>query len=79
MGESLYSSISLAAALVLIVLNAFFVAAEFAFVRVRETRNVQLEQEGSSRAAVVRRALHDLDAYLSVCQVGITVASLALG
>jgi CBS domain containing-hemolysin-like protein len=40
---------------------------------------VQLEQEGSVRAGVVRETLRDLDAYLSVCQVGITVASLALG
>ncbi|MDP9424922.1 MAG: CNNM domain-containing protein, partial [Actinomycetota bacterium] len=79
MGESLYSSINLVAALVLIVLNGFFVAAEFAFVRVRETRIVQLEQGGSTRAAKVRMALHDLDTYLSVCQVGITVASLGLG
>jgi CBS domain containing-hemolysin-like protein len=63
----------------LIVLNGFFVAAEFALVRVRESRLVQLEQEGSARAGVVRNTLHDLDAYLSVCQVGITVASLALG
>ncbi|MDQ3892351.1 MAG: CNNM domain-containing protein, partial [Actinomycetota bacterium] len=54
-------------------------AAEFALVRVRETRLAQLEQEGSTRAGVVRNALHDLDAYLSVCQVGITIASLALG
>ena len=67
------------AALVLILLNAFFVAAEFALVRVRESRIVQLEQEGSARAGVVRDVLRDLDAYLSVCQVGITVASLALG
>ena len=79
MGATLYSSINLVAAIVLIVLNAFFVAAEFAFVRVRETRILQLEQEGSTRASVVRKALHDLDTYLSVCQVGITVASLALG
>ena len=54
-------------------------AAEFALVRVRETRIVQLEQEGSARAGAVRATLHDLDAYLSVCQVGITVASLGLG
>ena len=47
--------------------------------RVRETRIRQLEEEGSARAAVVRGALRDLDSYLSVCQVGITVASLALG
>ena len=66
-------------ALVLVGLNAFFVAAEFALVRVRESRIVQLEQEGSARAGVVRETLRDLDSNLSVCQVGITVASLALG
>ncbi|MBA3610982.1 MAG: HlyC/CorC family transporter [Rubrobacter sp.] len=54
-------------------------AAEFALVKVRDSRIQQLEQEGSSRARVVRRVLGDLDSYLSVCQVGITVASLALG
>ena len=67
------------AALVLVALNGFFVAAEFALVRVRESRIVQLEQEGSARAGVVRETLRDLDSNLSVCQVGITVASLALG
>jgi magnesium and cobalt exporter, CNNM family len=77
--EPLFSTFNLFAALVLIVLNGFFVAAEFALVRVRETRLEQLEQEGSVRAGVVRAILHDLDAYLSVCQVGITVASLGLG
>jgi CBS domain containing-hemolysin-like protein len=77
--ESAFSWLSLFAALVLVALNGFFVAAEFALVRVRETRLVQLEQEGSVRAGVVRNALQDLDAYLSVCQVGITIASLALG
>ena len=60
-------------------LNAFFVAAEFALVRVRDSRIQQLEQEGSARATVVRDALRDLDGYLSVCQVGITMASLGLG
>ncbi len=79
MEESAFSWLSLFAALVLVALNGFFVAAEFALVRVRETRLVQLEQEGSARAVVVRNALQDLDAYLSVCQVGITIASLALG
>ncbi|MDQ3589937.1 MAG: hemolysin family protein, partial [Actinomycetota bacterium] len=79
MEDPLLSSFNLLAALVLVGLNAFFVAAEFALVRVRESRIVQLEQEGSARASVVHDALRDLDAYLSVCQVGITVASLALG
>jgi CBS domain containing-hemolysin-like protein len=77
--EPLLSGINLFLALVLVGLNAFFVAAEFALVRVRESRIVQLEQEGSARAAVVHGTLRDLDSYLSVCQVGITVASLALG
>jgi CBS domain containing-hemolysin-like protein len=66
-------------ALVLVGLNGFFVAAEFALVRVRDSRIQQLEQEGSARAGVVRDALRDLDGYLSVCQVGITMASLGLG
>jgi CBS domain containing-hemolysin-like protein len=77
--DPLLSSFNLLAALVLVGLNAFFVAAEFALVRVRESRIVQLEHEGSARASVVHDALRDLDGYLSVCQVGITVASLALG
>jgi len=77
--EPLLSWVNLFIALVLIGLNAFFVAAEFALVKVRDSRIQQLEQEGSSRARVVRRVLGDLDSYLSVCQVGITVASLALG
>jgi len=77
--DGYYSLLSLGAALVLVALNGFFVAAEFALVRVRDSRLVQLEQEGSTRAARARTALQDLDAYLSVCQVGITVASLALG
>ncbi|CAN5626968.1 hemolysin family protein [soil metagenome] len=79
MGEPLLSWVNLLAALFLVVLNGFFVAAEFALVRVRDTRIQQLEDEGNARAAVVRDTLRDLDSYLSVCQVGITVASLALG
>ena len=79
MDETLLTWLNLLAALVLVGLNAFFVAAEFALVRVRESRIVQLEQEGSTRAGVVRETLRDLDSNLSVCQVGITVASLALG
>jgi CBS domain containing-hemolysin-like protein len=75
----LSSLLNLFLALVLVALNGFFVAAEFALVRIRESRIMQLEQEGSARARVVHDALRDLDAYLSVCQVGITVASLGLG
>jgi CBS domain containing-hemolysin-like protein len=77
--DPLLAGLNLLGALILVGLNAFFVAAEFALVRVRESRIVQLEQEGSARAGVVRETLRDLDSNLSVCQVGITVASLALG
>ncbi len=79
MPEPLFTSLGILAALALIALNGFFVAAEFALVRVRDTRIQQLEEEGDSRAPGVRDALRDMDAYLSVCQVGITMASLALG
>jgi CBS domain containing-hemolysin-like protein len=79
LGDPLLTWLNLLAAIVLVGLNAFFVAAEFALVRVRESRIVQLEQEGSARARVVRETLRHLDSNLSVCQVGITVASLALG
>jgi CBS domain containing-hemolysin-like protein len=77
--EPFLSSLNLLLALILVGLNGFFVAAEFALVRVRDSRIQQLEQEGSVRARVVRDALRDLDGYLSVCQVGITMASLGLG
>lgn len=79
MPESLLTSFGILAALALIALNGFFVAAEFALVRVRDTRVQQLEEEGDPKAPGLRDALRDMDAYLSVCQVGITMASLALG
>ena len=79
MEEPFLSWFNLLLALFLVGLNGFFVAAEFALVRVRDSRIQQLEQEGSVRARVVRNALRDLDGYLSVCQVGITMASLGLG
>ncbi|MGB3681540.1 MAG: hemolysin family protein [Rubrobacteraceae bacterium] len=79
MPESVFTVFGILAALALIALNGFFVAAEFALVRVRDTRIQQLEEQGDARAPGVRDALRDMDAYLSVCQVGITMASLALG
>lgn len=69
----------LAAALAIVALNAFFVIAEFAVVRVRPTRMMQLAQEGNRRAAQVARALEHLDAHISACQVGVTLTSLGLG
>lgn len=60
-------------------LNAFFVAAEFAIVRVRETQINELAEQGDRRARLARHVAENIAAYLSACQVGITGASLALG
>jgi len=62
-----------------VLLNGFFVAAEFSLVKVRRARIDALAEEGSSSALVTRHLLEHLDLYLSACQLGITVASLALG
>ena len=64
---------------ILVLANAFFVASEFALVSVRKTRIDQLAAEGNSAAAVVQRAVRDLDRYIAATQVGITLASLLLG
>lgn len=63
----------------LILLNGFFVAAEFALVKVRGSQLDLRVQKGSKRAMVTRKMLDKLDAYLSATQLGITLASLALG
>jgi CBS domain containing-hemolysin-like protein len=68
-----------ALALFLIVLNGFFVATEFALVKVRSTRIKELAENGDAAARLVSRAIAQLDAYLSATQVGITLASLGLG
>jgi CBS domain containing-hemolysin-like protein len=63
----------------LVFINGFFVAAEFALVKVRTSQIDQLAEKGSWAAKLTSRALDNLDAYLSASQVGITVTSLALG
>ena len=69
----------LAAVMVLVFANGFFVAAEFAIVSVRKTRVDQLIAEGHRGARVVRRAVTDPDSYIAATQLGITMASLGLG
>ena len=59
--------------------NAFFVASEFAIVKIRSTRLEQLAAAGNRRAKAVRAIVRRLDAYLSANQLGITLASLGLG
>jgi len=66
-------------ALFLVVLNGLFVAAEFGFVKIRSTQVDRLVQEGRATAGLVKDATRRLDVYLSVCQLGITIASLGLG
>ncbi|WKL00336.1 hemolysin family protein [Paenibacillus amylolyticus] len=64
---------------ILIGLSAFFVAVEFALVRVRPSRIDQMIAEGNKRALAVKQAVANLDGYLSACQLGITITSLGLG
>jgi CBS domain containing-hemolysin-like protein len=66
-------------ALILVVLNGFFVASEFALVRIRSTAVEQLVEEGRPGSAALGNALNNLDDYLATTQLGITIASLGLG
>ena len=72
-------TIKLVSILVLVAVNGFFVAAEFAFVGVRRSRIEALAAEGNAGAERLLNLLDNLSAYLSASQLGITVASLALG
>jgi CBS domain containing-hemolysin-like protein len=65
--------------LFLVLLNGFFVAAEFALVKVRQTKLQQLQNEGVGHAKYALAVTKKLDAYLSATQLGITLASLGLG
>ncbi len=73
------TAIMLIAATLLVLLNGLFVAAEFGFVKVRQTRLDLLVREGHKRAKSALFGRENLDAYLSVCQLGITLSSLGLG
>ncbi|WP_172148407.1 MULTISPECIES: hemolysin family protein [Pseudomonas] len=66
-------------ALLLVLLNGFFVAAEFAIVRLRATKVEALANENGWRGHILRTVHNQMDAYLSACQLGITLASLGLG
>ncbi len=71
--------LQLAAVPLLVLLNGFFVAAEFALVKIRDTQLETLVSRGHRRAKVARRIVRNLDAALSSTQLGITLASLGLG
>ncbi|WP_240633294.1 hemolysin family protein [Paenibacillus montanisoli] len=71
--------LNLCVVLILVLLNGFFVAAEFSIVKVRQSRLTQLSNEGHKRAKYALAVNRKLDAYLSATQLGITLASLGLG
>jgi CBS domain containing-hemolysin-like protein len=71
--------VGLAIGLVLVAVNGFFVAAEFALVKLRPTQIAPRVEQGELRARLADAMLKNLDAYLSACQLGITLASLGLG
>lgn len=77
--EVMFLLLKVLAVLVLVALNGFFVAAEFALVKVRDTQLQPLIALGNRRARMAQHLQHNLDAYLSAAQLGITLASLALG
>ena len=73
-------NISLAiVALSLVMLNGFFVAAEFGMVKLRHTRVEEIKRHGNLKGKILAEIHSHLDAYLSACQLGITLASLGLG
>ncbi|MBI5536500.1 MAG: HlyC/CorC family transporter [Deltaproteobacteria bacterium] len=72
-------SVAMLVSVALVIANAFFVASEFALVKMRPSRLEQLAAKGHRRARLALRISRRLDAYLSANQLGITLASLALG
>ncbi len=77
--EALHDSLKLLAVAVLVLLNAFFVAAELALVRIRDTQLEALVVKGNRRAKMARHIITHIDAYISTTQFGITLASMGLG
>jgi CBS domain containing-hemolysin-like protein len=73
------TGLGLLAIVILVLLNGFFVATEFSLVSVRHTRIDELVVSGNRSAVVVQHALQRLDPYIAATQLGITMASLALG
>lgn len=75
----LSTTLGLVSVVVLVLANGFFVATEFAIVAVRRSRLDQLAGEGNATAVAARDVVGHLDTYIAACQLGITMASLALG
>lgn len=76
---SSYTFLKFFAAFVFVAINAFFVAAEFSIVKIRRSRLEEIEAHGNKKAKLAIKVTSSLDSYLSATQLGITLASLALG
>ena len=76
---SSYTFLKVFAALVFVAINAFFVAAEFSIVKIRRSKLEEIDSHGHKKAKLAMKITSSLDSYLSATQLGITLASLALG
>ncbi len=79
MSESTIGVLRVLSVAFFVLMNGFFVAAEFALVSVRRTRVDELIQQGNQAAKFVKKALDNPDQFIAATQLGITIASLALG
>ena len=79
MDPDIQSYVMLFVALILVLLNGFFVLSEFAIVKVRKTKLEEFVKQGKSGAPLALKMSNSLDTYLSATQLGITFSSLALG
>ena len=77
--ESILTACKILGVVILVLTNGFFVATEFALVRIRETQLDALVLKGQRRARLARHIVRNLNSYLSATQLGITMASLGLG
>ncbi len=77
--DAILIALKILTVLVLVLVNGFFVAAEFALIRIRETQLDALVARGWKRAAMARHIVRHLNSYLSATQLGVTMASLGLG
>src|SRR5258708_27409034 len=73
------SLLGVGAVILLVLANAFFVAAEFSLVGARRTRIDQLALEGNKSAIAAQKTINQMDTYIAATQLGITLASLGLG
>jgi len=75
----IHNALNLLAVVLLVLLNAFFVAAELALVRIRDTQLAALAAKGNRRAKMARQIVARIDAYIGATQFGITLVSMAVG